>query len=54
MNEVSVSYSFDVIKEHITRYFPFDTVLTYIFVVIGAILTFKALSGLFKGLTGNS
>lgn len=47
------TYSFSKISTYITRYFPFETVTTYIFVLLSAVLAYKAISLFFKGLTGS-
>lgn len=42
------TYSFKVIAQHITRYFPFETVTSYVFILLSAVLMWKAVSSFFK------
>lgn len=42
------TYSFKVIASHITRYFPFETVTSYVFVILSAVLLYKAVTSFFK------
>lgn len=49
---VTFGTSFAIVKDYIFRYFPFESVTSYVFVIISALLTYKAVTGFFKLITG--